>query len=108
ARYIEGSIKEDNLVDETVSFSMEYISEAFLGEDSEYSDMSMGENSNNAAGFLPNPAADPQDGMPNSVESSSSEPSKVLRYFPIGPTLKRLNVIPWVAHEMAWDHPSPQ
>ncbi|KAI3950136.1 hypothetical protein MKW98_008581 [Papaver atlanticum] len=55
---------------------MDYIPEAFLGEHHEYSDMSTGENSNNAAGLLPNPAADPQAGMPNSVESSSSEPSK--------------------------------
>ncbi|KAI3912074.1 hypothetical protein MKW98_001846, partial [Papaver atlanticum] len=70
------------------AFAMEYIPkprdghhqaswEAFLGEDSEYmSDMSMGENSNNTTGLLPNSAAYPQSGMPNGVESSSSEPSK--------------------------------
>ncbi|KAI3955718.1 hypothetical protein MKW98_006078 [Papaver atlanticum] len=63
--------------------------EAFLGEDSEYSDMGTGENSNNAAGLLPNPVADPQAGMPNTVESSLSEPSKVLRYFPIETGIKR-------------------
>lgn len=49
-RYIEGSIKENNLVNEAVTYAMEYKSkprdgnhqaswEAFLGEESEYSDV---------------------------------------------------------------------
>ncbi|KAI3916573.1 hypothetical protein MKW98_026315, partial [Papaver atlanticum] len=40
--------------------------EASLGEDSEYTDMSTGENSTKAAGLLPKPAADPQVGMKSS------------------------------------------
>ncbi|RZC58460.1 hypothetical protein C5167_005758 [Papaver somniferum] len=44
----EGSVKETNLMNET---------------------MSMGENSNNAAGLLPNPVADPQTGMRGLINS---------------------------------------
>ncbi|RZC76839.1 hypothetical protein C5167_001009 [Papaver somniferum] len=53
----EGSVKETNLVNETVRFAMEYTDASPIGKR-----MSMGENSNNAAGLLPNPVADPQTG----------------------------------------------
>ncbi|XP_026395752.1 uncharacterized protein LOC113290358 [Papaver somniferum] len=35
-------------------------------------------------------------------ELSSNEPSKVLRYFPLGPRLKRLYTVPWIARAMTW------
>ncbi|RZC66020.1 hypothetical protein C5167_009706 [Papaver somniferum] len=51
----------------------------------EYTNMSTGENSTKAAGLLPKPASDPQAGM----KSSSSGPSEVLTYFPLGPRVER-------------------
>ncbi|RZC76934.1 hypothetical protein C5167_001073 [Papaver somniferum] len=63
----EGSVKETNLVNETVRFAMEYTDASPIGKRVSWQffslEMSMGEKSNNAAGLLPNPVADPQTGM---------------------------------------------
>ncbi|RZC64172.1 hypothetical protein C5167_025934 [Papaver somniferum] len=51
-------------MNETVRFSMEYTDASPIGKR-----MSMGENSNNAAGLLPNPVADPQTRMRGLINS---------------------------------------